>query len=946
MRRSCLRAVVPALVAILCAAADAVAQDPDSPPPPPADAPPPTVPDKRDDGAPLQRPQLEIDPMGNAARDTMARDTTPRDTVPNIEPDAVAQELLKLEGYTSTQYRGNAARFEADEGLLRLHGSAVVAREGERIAADTIVYDERRKSVVATGSPRLSSPQSEDLKGRVMYYDLETRRASVRGGTTRLTEGASWIVHGDVTAEGRDRFYASHARFTTCDLEVPHYHFESDQIVMIRGKTLVARPARLYFGNVPVMWLPFVFQSLEEGRRSGLLMPEFGIQDIVQTSSGQRRRIDKLGFYWAVNEYVGAELSGFWLSGIHTGIRTAMDYRIRRRFLNGSFNASRLWKENGGTEFSVMTSNRWQPDERTDVTLVGQYTTSADYIKRVSTDPREVTGRISSQFDLNRRFDWGSSQLHAERTQDIANGTVEWELPRFSVTPKTITLFSAPPDGGAWYNNASLSVSARGGYRLRQAGEADPLLRIRDRGTTSGNAQQTLTIGNLGLAFQQSVTDVRTGGLPYLIVPDSTGLPENATILRGFDPQRSGEAGWNGGLNYQVNLIGDTRVSPGIGISQAFRRDTLAAEFGYVAGPVLPNLNVSAGTSLYGFFPGVGPYERIRHQISPEIRYRFTPGAEYDEVQERVFGARSGRTDSGVEVQINQTFAARPRAPRREQADTTAAAAPAPGAQQPITLLGINTTAVRYDFSTATETPAGFRTEQISNTFTSDLFRDLQLSVEHDLFIDPEVAPSGDTVQGRRFAPHLQGVSAGIRFGQNSSFIRWLGLGRGGEPSTGPSREPEPGLLEGDPGGLGSGVGGGLLGRGNRGVPATGGSVAGPWTVGLDYMLRRPREGAGDGPSLASQGSQSLNGRMAFALTPNWGVSWNTSYSLTDGEFGSHALTFQRDLHRWRANFTYTQTPTGTAQFGFYVQLIDNPDLKLDYRENNIGPERLRGRNP
>lgn len=941
--RICLRTLLPALVAILCAGADAVAQDPAPPPPPPADAPRPDVRDKRVDPAPLQLPGLEGAPVRNAARDT-----TPRDTVPNIEPDAVAQELLKLEGYTSTQYRGNAARFEADEGVLRLHGSAVVSREGERIAADTIVYDERRKSVVATGSPKLSSPQSEDLKGRVMYYDLETRRASVRGGTTRLTEGASWIVHGDVTAEGRDRFYASHARFTTCDLEVPHYHFESDQIVMIRGKTLVARPARLYFGNVPVMWLPFVFQSLETGRRSGLLMPEFGIQDVVQTSSGQRRRIDKLGFYWAVNEYMGAELSGFWLSGIHTGLRAAMDYRIRRQFLDGSFNASRLWKENGGTEFSVMTANRWKPDERTDVSLVGQYTTSADYIKRVSTDPREVTGRISSQFDVNRRFDWGSTQLHAERTQDIANGTVEWELPRFSLTPKTITLFSAPADGGAWYNNASLSVSAGGGYRLRQAGEADPLLRIRDRGTMAGNARQTLTLGNLGLSFAQSVTDIRTGALPYLIVPDSTGSPENATILRGFDPQRSGEAGWNGSLSYQVNLIGDTRVSPGIGISQSFRRDTLAGEFGYVAGPVLPNLNVSAGTSLYGFFPGVGPYERIRHQISPQVSYRFTPGAEYDEVQERVFGVRSGRTDSGIQVTVNQTFAARPRAPQREQDDTTGAAAPAAaaGAQQPITLLGINTTAVQYDFSSATDRPAGFRTEQISNTFTSDLFRDIQLSVEHDLFTSPEISPAGDTIGGRRFSPHLQGVSAGIRFGQSSSFFRWLGLGGGGKPSEGPSRDAEPGLLDGDPGGIGSGVGGGLLGRGSRGGAATGGSVAGPWTVGLDYMLRRPREERpGDGPSLASQETQSLNGRMSFALTPNWGVSWNTSYSLTDGEFGSHALTFQRDLHRWRANFTYTQTPTGTAQFGFYVQLIDNPDLKLDYRENNIGPERLRGRN-
>jgi hypothetical protein len=69
-------------------------------------------------------------------------------------------------------------------------------------------------------------------------------------------------------------------------------------------------------------------------------------------------------------------------------------------------------------------------------------------------------------------------------------------------------------------------------------------------------------------------------------------------------------------------------------------------------------------------------------------------------------------------------------------------------------------------------------------------------------------------------------------------------------------------------------------------------------------------------------------------------VDWSTSYEVNSGQFGSHYVRVRRDLHRWQANFDFQRTITGNTSFNFYVFLIDNQDLKAEYREANIGGQR------
>ena len=77
----------------------------------------------------------------------------------------------------------------------------------------------------------------------------------------------------------------------------------------------------------------------------------------------------------------------------------------------------------------------------------------------------------------------------------------------------------------------------------------------------------------------------------------------------------------------------------------------------------------------------------------------------------------------------------------------------------------------------------------------------------------------------------------------------------------------------------------------------------------------------------------SLGSNINFHLTPKWAASWKTSYDFESGEFASHVVSLQRDLHDWRAIFGFTQSPNGSFAFNFLISLKAEPDLKFDYHK-------------
>lgn len=867
--------------------------------------------------------------------------------------DSVATALMAMPGFSLTEYQGGAADFRAGERVLVLRSSeaqrARVIAEGMQVEADTsITFDQTTGLVRMVGMATFTPPAGDPVESSTMVYNLnEARGSALDAETSYMQQGSRWLVRGDMPFAAQDSSFMSHARFTSCDLEVPHSHFETDEIKIVGGRVLVARGVRLHFGDVPVFWLPFVAQSLSSGRASGILTPRFSVNDIVRTSGGYRRRVSNIGFYWAMSEYSDALLAMDWFSQTFFSVTGSTEYRFNRQFLQGNANVRRYWREGGSTELAIDTQHSWQVDERTDLRISGRYASSNDFVRENSFNPREVTQSIDSEGGFNRRFSWGALSLSANRQQYLSDDRTEWTLPSANLSLSPITLFRAAPNEGHFWNNMTWSGSSN--VRRNTVDRVRPdTFEIGQASTvrSGGSFSSNLSLGRLTFSQSVNVDQAETLGVPEaLLLAGDSANP--ADLLSGAPARDIAQAtlGWSASLAFQQQLIGSTTLTPRLSLSgNMLRSDTSSVANGFVSAPSRVSFGAQLKTDIYGFFPGFGGFETIRHKLSPSFDYQWSPESTPTALQRQVFGSRALQPQNAIAVTLNQTWEAK-----------RAAAAPAPGdsssavpntgagAQETLTpggaeagprrvqqaqivsLLALRTSVVRYDFVQADSAGSflqGFETTRLSNQISSDILRGLSVSTDHELFDDR--AGTGGSLGTRRFAPHLAQVNLSFSLGSSSSLFRWLGLSGGGEGSE-PVTEPERRAPATDEATIipTAGLGG------RAPVAATRTGSTGGWNANLSYSLQRPRD-----PTRPA--SQMITGSVQLQPTDAWSLTWQTAYDVEAGAFNDHSIRLTRDLHEWQANFDFLQTATGNWSFRFEVSLLANRDLKFDYDQQNL----------
>jgi len=864
--------------------------------------------------------------------------------------DDIARQLVGLPGYTLTEYQGESADFEAGRRILVLRapqgGRARVTAEGSVLEADTsITFDEATGRMRTVGDATYTPPDGDPVDAVNMIYDLEQGRGSAFDARTSFNqEGTDWLVRGQMPFAAQDSTFMAHAEFTSCDIEVPHYHFETDEIKIVAGNVLVARGVRLYFADVPVAWLPFMAQSLSRGRASGLLTPRFSVNDIVRTSGGYRRRVSNVGFYWAMNDYADALVSLDWFSETFTSMTGSFRYALNRQFLNGDVNARQFWRTDGSSELALDTRHNWDIDERTQLRVSGRFVTSNDFVREYSFNPQEVTQSIDSEAGLNRRFDWGSLSFSANRKQYLSDDRTEWLLPSVNLSLSPITLFAAPSSDAHFWNNMTWSGS--GGYRRnsfeRKRGDTFAFSEL-NTASTSSSARSNLSMGRLTVSQSVTLNESQTFDVPeaYLLLGDSA---QESELVVGAPARNVSDAklGWNASVNYQQQLIGSTTLTPRLTISgDLLRSDTDSLAQSFVSGPTRMAFGAQLKTDIYGFFPGFGGFEMIRHKLSPSIDYQWSPETMPSALQREVFGSRALQPRNTISLTLAQTIEAK-RRPTEEatapdpdsvalaQAEAERSGEPRRVQQaQVVNLLALRTSVVQYDFVQADELGtflSGFETTRLSNQLSSDYLRGLSVSFDHELF-DDQLAPDG-TLASRKFDLHLSSMNLSFALGSSSSIFRWLGFGGGGGRED--PVEPEAEDLLDLPGPTDESMVVPVSGRDPVGPQrATSQGGTGGWNASLTYSLQRPR-------AESAVPSQMLSGMLRLQPTVNWSLSWRTAYDLEAQHFNDHSIRLSRDLHRWQANFDFLQTATGNWTFRFEVTLLDNRDLRFDYKQRNL----------
>jgi LptD protein len=880
--------------------------------------------------------------------------------------DSITAELLSMPGFSLTEYSAASANFGAQDRVLVLQaaegGRARVNREGVAIEADTsITYSEASGLVSTVGDATLTPDTGDPIESASMIFDLAAQRGSATDAKTSFSEGgARWNVRGDMPYAAQDSTFMSHATFTSCELEVPHYHFETDEIKIVGGKVLIARPVRLYFGDVPVAWLPFIAQSLSRGRASGLLTPRFSVNDIVRTSGGYRRRVSNVGFYWAMSDYSDALFAIDWFSDNFLSLTSSIRYKFSRQFLDGDFNFRRYWRQDGSTELALDTRHSWEIDERTQARVSGRFASSNDFVRRNSFNPREVTQSIDSEGGINRRFGWGSLSLAANRKQYLSDDRTEWTLPSANLSLSTITLFRAPSNRARFWNNMTWSGSSSFTRRTVDRVQPDTFdVAKASTASTRGSFRSSISLGSLTLAQSLESTEQTVRGFPEALLLVGDSAP--STVLTGAAARDIAETNlnWSLSMDYQQQLIGSTTLTPRVSITGSkFRSDTSSIANSFVSAPSRIAVSAQLKTDIYGFYGGFGSFEAIRHKISPSFSWSYSPGSTPDELQQQVFRSRALQPRNTLSMTLNQTWEAKRKTEESDSAGGAAAPGPAPGSapggapasapggtsgapgeprraeqSQTVNLLALRTSVVKYDFVEADSAGSflsGFETTRLSNQISSDYLRGLSVSIDHDLFDDTEV----DGKKERKFAPHLSQVNFSFSLGSRSSIFRWLGFLGGGDEEEAAKKEDEgeePDLE--DPfQAVGATDESSIVPTARRPSearrPRSRGSRGG-WNANLSYSLQRPRDEN-------AKANQMLTGTVTLRPTEHWDVSWRTAYDLERGAFNDHTIRLTRDLHRWQANFDFLQTATGNWTFRFEVSLMDNRDLKFDYQQRNL----------
>jgi hypothetical protein len=121
-------------------------------------------------------------------------------------------------------------------------------------------------------------------------------------------------------------------RFTTCNLDDPHFAFVSNKIKVISNKLAVSGPTHPEFEGVPIpIYLPFGFFPLSQGRHSGFLPPQFVVNE--QLGLG----LEGIGYYKVLNDNIDVILrSNIYSYGSWQATLTPT-YRKRYRY-SGGFN--------------------------------------------------------------------------------------------------------------------------------------------------------------------------------------------------------------------------------------------------------------------------------------------------------------------------------------------------------------------------------------------------------------------------------------------------------------------------------------------------------------------------------------------------------------------------------------------------------------------------------
>ncbi len=543
-----------------------------------------------------------------AIKDTVVMDSAIIDTVPFVS-DSARQRVDTFHIPYSKDSLDAPIAYTAEDSVvldmptknITLYNNATTKYKNIDLSAYNIRMDQPNNLLLATfardtsgamiGRPKMIQEETK-MESDSMVFNMKTQRGITINTFTQ--SGEMYVMGEKIKKISKDDYYAYRGRFTTCNLDTPHFAFRTNKMKLINQSMAITGPVHPEFEGVPIpLYIPFGYFPISQGRHSGFLAPTFDV------SSQYGLGLDGLGYYKVVNDYFDVAVKANIYSYGGYNLYFLPEYRVRYRYsghLYFVYQNTKILSNSGkdpyieNTTYSLnwahQVDSKAHPGQNFSANVNYQSTKFNQY--NITNPTAVYNNQITSSISFSKTFDDNKYNLtlNANHNQDNLTGLVNINAPSIGFTAITIYPFSSKDFVGTpkWYQKLGIGLTSN-------------------------------VIGHT--SFYDSVFSFK-----HLLDTFQYGMQNNIPITLAL-PQ-VGFLQITPGLSFQ-NQILDTKFD------YSWNDTTNKVDTTYQKGIYVANsmaLSLSLSTAIFGTFQHFGKNSRIlgiRHTMRPMISFSYSP---------------------------------------------------------------------------------------------------------------------------------------------------------------------------------------------------------------------------------------------------------------------------------------------------------------------------------
>jgi hypothetical protein len=846
-----------------------------------------------------------------AGRDSLPADSVLEDSIP-FRTDSAGERVDTVHIVVSKDTLDAPVSYSAADSVVldvptknvTLYNKASTKYKDMALDAYRIRMDQPHNLLIATytldtanqmiGKPKMTQTEST-LESDSMVFNMKTQKGITVNTFTQ--SGEMYVMGEKMKKISKDEYYAFHGRFTTCNLDTPHFAFRTNRMKLINKKMAISGPIHPEFEGIPVpIYIPFGFFPISQGRHSGFLAPVFNV------SSQYGLGLEGIGYYRVISDNFDAQFKANLYSYGGYTLYFMPEYKVRYRYsgrLNFTYQKTRMLSNSGkqpyddaktySLNWSHVVDSKAHPGQTFSANLNLMSTKFNRYI--LNNPTANFTNQISSSIAYsktwNGKYNLTVSGNHSQNNQ---TGLVNVNMPTIGFTAVTVYPFAPKEFAGTqkWYQKLGIGLNS----------------------SISG-----LT------SFYDSIFSFR-----HLLDTFQYGAQNNIPISLSLPPL--GPLQISPGVSYQNRILSkkydfnwDGSWGNGLG-----KVDTSFSKGIFLAHSLAFSLNFS--TAIFGTFQRFGKKSNIlgiRHTIRPTLGFSYSPdlaGSYYKNIQVDRFGhyqnmnlytgniypGFSPGTFGGINFGIDNNLEMK----MKSKTDTTA------GANQKVKLIdGLGITG-SYNYLADS-----FKLSNFSVYFRSTLFQKINISASTS--IDPYQYDS----LGFRINKYTWQGGKGFNIGHVTGGNIALSTSFKSKPKDTKKAEEQkteeesqlPMTLEEQQAEL----------EYIRNNPGEFVDFNVAWSVNISYSLNFTRVLKPDFSGYRTELNSSLILNGDFNLTEKWKLSYSTYYDVKNMKIQSFTGSLSRDMHCWQMSINVT--PVGLYR-SFSITLNPKSGILRDLRIN------------